>query len=195
MDGAVHTTSSSKTRHMQFIPLNIPDVLCIRHQYHEDDRGGFMELFRHQALMQRCGDVCFVQDNLSRSRQGVLRGLHFQRDRPQGKLVQVITGTIFDVAVDIRAGSPTCGQWVGLQLSAEEATSLWIPPGFAHGFYVQSEWAHVLYKCTDYYAPQLEGSLNWSDPTLAIAWPLIENVPLILSDKDRNAPFWKKPHL
>ena len=107
----------------------------------------------------------------------------------------MITGTIFDVAVDLRAGSPTHGQWVGLSLSAEEGASLWIPPGFAHGFYVQSEWAHVLYKCTDYYAPELEASLHWSDPTLAIEWPLMENVPLLLSDKDRHAPFWRSPHL
>ncbi|WP_395949805.1 dTDP-4-dehydrorhamnose 3,5-epimerase [Aeromonas mytilicola subsp. aquatica] len=175
---------------MHFISLGIPDVLHIQHKRHEDERGCFMELFRHQDFTQQCGDLCFVQDNLSRSRQGTLRGLHYQRERPQGKLVQVITGTIFDVAVDVRVGSPTQGQWVGTQLSAEDG-GLWIPPGFAHGFYVQSEWAHVLYKCTDYYVPELEASLNWSDPTLAIAWPLMDNVPLILSDKDRHAPFWK----
>ncbi|MNH52344.1 dTDP-4-dehydrorhamnose 3,5-epimerase [compost metagenome] len=150
-----------------------------------------MELFRHDLFTRRCGDFRFVQDNLSRSRQGTLRGLHYQRERPQGKLIQVMAGTIFDVAVDVREGSPTYGQWVGVTLSAEEGEGLWIPPGFAHGFYVQSEWAHVLYKCTDYYVPELEASLNWSDPTLAIAWPLMDNVPLVLSDKDRHAPFWK----
>lgn len=180
---------------MHFISLKIPDVIQIRHQRHPDERGDFMELFRHDLFTRRCGDFYFVQDNLSRSRQGTLRGLHYQRQRPQGKLIQVLAGTIFDVAVDVRAGSPTLGQWVGVSLSAEEGTSLWIPPGFAHGFYVQSEWAQVLYKCTDYYAPELEASLHWSDPTLAIEWPLMDNVPLRLSEKDRHAPLWQSPHL
>ena len=180
---------------MHFISLKIPDVIQIRHQRYPDERGDFMELFRHDLFTRRCGDFYFVQDNLSRSRQGALRGLHYQRQRPQGKLIQVLAGTIFDVAVDVRAGSPTLGQWVGVSLSAEEGTSLWIPPGFAHGFYVQSEWAQVLYKCTDYYAPELEASLHWSDPTLAIEWPLMDNVPLRLSEKDRHAPLWQSPHL
>ncbi|MFM5162004.1 dTDP-4-dehydrorhamnose 3,5-epimerase family protein [Aeromonas rivipollensis] len=103
----------------------------------------------------------------------------------------MITGTIFDVAVDLREGSTTYGQWVGVQLSTEDGGRLWIPPGFAHGFYVQSEWAHMLYKCTDYYVPDLEASLNCSVPTLVIAWPLMDNAPLVLPDKDRQAPFWK----
>ncbi len=149
-----------------------------------------MELFRHETFTQRCGDFCFVQDNLSRSRQGTLRGLHYQRRKSQGKLVQVVTGTIFDVAVDLRETSTTYGQWVGTKLSATEDSSLWVPPGFAHGFYVMSEEAHVLYKCTDYYVPEFEATLNWADPTLAIKWPILEHVPLFLSEKDRNAPFW-----
>ncbi|WP_434663109.1 dTDP-4-dehydrorhamnose 3,5-epimerase [Aeromonas sp. NJAU223] len=176
---------------MHLTSLNIPDVLLVHHLCYEDERGSFMELFRHEAFRQRCGDFIFVQDNLSRSRQGTLRGLHYQQEKPQGKLVQIITGAIFDVAVDLREGSPTRGQWVGQLLSDKESSALWIPPGFAHGFYVLSEWAHVLYKCTDYYDSRLERTLNWSDPTLEIAWPLLENAPLYLSDKDRDAPFWQ----
>lgn len=174
---------------MHFISLKIPDVIQIIHPRHHDERGDFMELFRHELFTWRCGDFCFVQDNLSRSRQGTLRGLHYQIERPQGKLVQVISGTIFDVAVDLRLSSPTHGQWVGLHLDADSPMSLWIPPGFAHGFYVLSEMATVLYKCTDYYSPEYERALHWADPELAIDWPLMENIPLVLSDKDRRAPF------
>ena len=179
---------------MHFISLKIPDVIQIRHQRYPDERGDFMELFRHDLFTRRCGDFCFVQDNLSRSRQGTLRGLHYQIERPQGKLVQVISGTIFDVAVDLRRNSPTYGQWVGLHLDADSPMSLWIPPGFAHGFYVLSEMATVLYKCTDYYSPEYERTLNWADPELAIDWPLMENIPLVLSDKDRQAPFINSPN-
>lgn len=153
-----------------------------------------MELFRHDLFTRRCGEFCFVQDNLSRSRQGTLRGLHYQIERPQGKLVQVISGAIFDVAVDLRRSSPTYGQWVGQHLDADFPMSLWIPPGFAHGFYVLSEMATVLYKCTDYYRPEFERAINWADPELAIAWPLVENRPPILSDKDRQAPFIHSPN-
>jgi len=174
---------------MHFISSNIPDVIQIRHQRHPDERGDFMELFRHDLFTRRCSDFCFVQDNLSRSRQGTLRGLHYQRQRPQGKLIQVLAGTIFDVAVDLREGSATYGQWGGQQLSSDVPMLLWLPPGFAHGFYVQSEIATVLYKCTDYYRPEFELAINWADPALAITWSLMENTPLILSDKDRQAPF------
>ena len=182
---------------MEFISLAIPDVVLIKHRQYADERGSFMELFRQQEFAVHCyengGDVgsnfCFVQDNLSRSYRGVLRGLHYQIERPQGKLVQVISGTIFDVAVDLRPGSASHGQWVGQHLDADEPMSLWIPPGFAHGFYVTSEESTVLYKCTDYYCPEYERTLNWADPELAIAWPLMENIPLVLSDKDRQAPF------
>lgn len=179
---------------MHFISLKIPDVILIRHQRYQDERGDFMELFRHDLFTRRCGEFCFVQDNLSRSRQGTLRGLHYQIERPQGKLVQVISGAIFDVAVDLRRSSPTYGQWVGQHLDADFPMSLWIPPGFAHGFYVLSEMATVLYKCTDYYRPEFERAINWADPELAIAWPLVENRPPILSDKDRQAPFIHSPN-
>ena len=182
---------------MEFLSLAIPDVLLIKHRQYVDERGDFMELFRQQDFVahscqdsgNKSGDVNFVQDNLSRSHQGTLRGLHYQVERPQGKLVQVISGTIFDVAVDLRRGRSSYGQWVGLHLDANSPMSLWIPPGFAHGFYVLSEMATVLYKCTDYYSPEFERTLNWADPELAIAWPLIETVPVILSEKDRLAPF------
>ncbi|MEA9442906.1 dTDP-4-dehydrorhamnose 3,5-epimerase [Aeromonas caviae] len=174
---------------MIFEPLAITDVKLIRHATYKDERGELMELFRQHEFVNNCGDFVFVQDNLSRARQGTLRGLHYQVERPQGKLVQVISGTIFDVAVDLREGSATYGQWVGQQLSADMPMSLWIPPGFGHGFYVQSEMATVLYKCTDYYRPEFERAINWADPALAISWPLLENMPLILSDKDRQAPF------
>lgn len=174
---------------MKFNALSIPDVKLIHHISHQDERGELMELFRQNEFAKSCGDFTFVQDNMSHSRQGTLRGLHYQVERPQGKLVQVLFGVIYDVAVDLRQGSATYGQWVGQEISSDVPMSLWIPPGFAHGFYVQSEWAHVLYKCTDYYSPGYERTLNWADPVLDIAWPLIENKPLILSDKDRQAPF------
>lgn len=174
---------------MKFHSLSILDVKVIYYDRHRDDRGELIELFRQSKFMEHCGDYSFVQDNLSRSRQGTLRGLHYQIERPQGKLVQVISGTIFDVAVDLRRSSSTYGQWVGQYLDADSTLSLWLPPGFAHGFYVLSEMATVLYKCTDYYSPEYERTLNWADPELAIDWPIIENIPLVLSDKDRRAPF------
>lgn len=174
---------------MEFSSLAIPDVQLIKHRQHIDERGNLVELFRQQDFSTHCGDIKFVQDNLSHSYQGTLRGLHYQIEQQQGKLVQVIMGTIFDVAADLRLGSPTYGQWVGQLLDARAPLSLWIPPGFAHGFYVVSEMATVLYKCTDYYCPEFERTLNWADPKLDIAWPLMENVPLILSEKDRLAPF------
>lgn len=174
---------------MEFSSLAISDVLLIKHRQHIDKRGNLVELFRQQEFATYCGDIKFVQDNLSHSCQGTLRGLHYQIDRKQGKLVQVVAGTIFDVAVDLRLDSPTYGQWVGQHLDADTPSSLWLPPGFAHGFYVMSKMATVLYKCTDYYSPEFERTLNWADPELAIAWPLMENVPLILSERDRLAPF------
>lgn len=173
---------------MKFTPLSIPDIILMTLPRYQDERGDFMELFRECNFKNHCGDYHLVQDNLSRSRQGTLRGLHYQAERPQGKLVQVIAGAIFDVAVDLRRGSPTYCHWVGQHLDADSPMSIWIPPGFAHGFYVMSEMATVLYKCTDYYSPKLERTLNWADPTLDIVWPLMDNMPLILSDKDRQAP-------
>ncbi|MEL6714494.1 MAG: dTDP-4-dehydrorhamnose 3,5-epimerase, partial [Planctomycetota bacterium] len=133
---------------------------------------------------ERCAPVQFVQDNHSRSTQGILRGLHYQNPQPQGKLVRVTEGEVFDVAVDLRKGSPTFGKWVGERLSAENKHMLWVPPGFAHGFYVTSETAEFVYKCTDYYAPEHEQSLAWDDPAVGVEWPLVDGAPPQLSGKD-----------
>ena len=132
----------------------------------------------------------FVQDNHSRSRQGILRGLHYQTEQPQGKLVRVAAGEVFDVAVDLRNDSPTCGQWFGCMLSAENKAQLWVPPGFAHGFYVLSPYADFLYKCSDYYHPESEVTLAWNDPTVAIDWPLVNGQPPELSAKDDAGLGW-----
>ena len=176
---------------MDFLPLAIPDVMLIKHRLYTDERGSFMELFRQQDFTARCGEMNFVQDNLSRSCQGTLRGLHYQIVRPQGKLVQVISGTIFDVAVDLRRNSPTCGQWVGQHLDADTPMSLWIPPGFAHGFYVTTESAEFVYKCTNYYNPSAEHSIRWNDPDLNIQWPLVDGQQPSLSAKDAEGKLFK----
>ena len=143
-----------------------------------------METFHARGFKEFGLPEKFVQDNHSGSRQGILRGLHYQIRQAQGKLVRAVVGEIFDVAVDIRRSSPSFGQWVGTSLSGENRQQLWIPPGFAHGFYVLSEWAEVIYKVTDYYAPEWEKTLLWNDPEIGIEWPLIEGKPPILSDKD-----------
>ncbi|HDX8357012.1 dTDP-4-dehydrorhamnose 3,5-epimerase [Aeromonas hydrophila] len=174
---------------MTFESLCIPDVILIYHAIHKDERGHFMELFRQREFVKYCGDYTFVQDNISHSRQGTLRGLHYQIAQPQGKLVQVISGSVFDVVVDLRKESRTYGAWAGQHLGSDKPMSLWVPPGFAHGFYVQSEQAVVLYKCTDYYSPDNERILNWADPVLNIDWPIMKNAPLFISEKDRQAPF------
>lgn len=148
------------------------------------------EVWRDEWLSRLPGASHFVQDNHSVSCQGVLRGLHFQVNKPQGKLVRVAEGAIFDVAVDIRAGSPTCGQWVGCELSADNGLQMWIPPGFAHGFYVLSTQAITLYKCSDYYDPLGERTIHWNDPQLSIAWPLIPGQMPLLSQKDDAAANW-----
>ncbi|MES2481197.1 MAG: dTDP-4-dehydrorhamnose 3,5-epimerase [Pseudomonadota bacterium] len=169
---------------MKATPTAIPDVLLIEPRVFADARGHFFESFNARDFEAATGLAPrFVQDNQSRSRRGVLRGLHFQRRRPQGKLVRVVAGVVFDVAVDLRPGSPSFGRWVGLELSAENRRQLWIPPGFAHGFLVRSEFADVVYKVTDYYDPADEHALIWNDHRLAIAWPLNAGAPL-LSDKD-----------
>jgi len=175
---------------MRVTPTAIPDVLVIEPKVFGDARGFFLESFNQKAFDAAVGrTVTFVQDNHSRSRKGVLRGLHFQQaPHAQGKLVRVIQGSVFDVAVDVRRGSATFGQWVGLELSAENHKQLWIPAGLAHGFLVTSESADFLYKTTDYYAPQAEGSLRWDDPDIGIAWPDVGMAPL-LSPKDAAAPF------
>ncbi|MDA3897870.1 MAG: dTDP-4-dehydrorhamnose 3,5-epimerase [Desulfobacteraceae bacterium] len=165
--------------------LTIPGVLLIEPKCFEDSRGYFMETF-HQQKYQTAGiDQAFVQDNHSHSSRGVLRGLHYQLKHPQGKLIYAVTGTIFDVAVDIRKGSPTYGQWTGAELSAKNKRQIYVPQGFAHGFVVLSESADIIYKCTDLYAPGDEYGVLWSDPDIGIDWP-VENP--ILSQKDIENP-------
>lgn len=169
---------------MNVLPAKIPDVLIIEPRIFQDDRGFFLESYNGKAFADKAGITePFVQDNHSCSSQNVLRGLHYQIEHAQGKLIRAIAGAIFDVAVDIRKHSPTFGQWVGYTLSAENKRMLWVPPGFAHGFMVISEVAEVLYKTTDYYAPQHERSILWNDPDLGINWPL-DGEP-ILSAKDQ----------
>lgn len=179
---------------MQFIPTALPDVLILEPKVHGDHRGYFMETWRQSDFAKLGLPSGFVQDNQSRSSQGTLRGLHYQLTQPQGKLVRVISGEIFDVAVDMRRSSPTFGQWDGVRLSSDNRRQLWVPPGFAHGFYVLSESAEVFYKCTDYYAPADERGLRWNDPELDIDWPLLGPAPL-LSDRDRGAPLLKDAEL
>lgn len=173
---------------MKATPLAIPDVLLIEPKVFGDDRGFFYESFNQRAFAEATGlDLCFVQDNHSKSARNVLRGLHYQLPpRAQGKLVRVVAGEVFDVAVDIRRESPTFGRWVGEVLSAENKRQLWIPPGLAHGFLVLSETAEFLYKTTDYYTPECERCIAWNDPALGVEWPL-QGVP-ILSTKDASAP-------
>lgn len=176
---------------MNMIKTNIPDVLIVEPMVFGDERGFFYESFNQKAWQEKTGlQTTFVQDNHSRSVKNVLRGLHYQIQQPQGKLVRVIRGAVFDVAVDIRRSSPSCGRWVGLELSAENKRMMWIPEGFAHGFLVLSDVAEFLYKTTDYWAPQHERTIIWNDPNLAIAWPL-QDQP-ILSVKDAQGSFFKE---
>lgn len=170
---------------MQFLPTRIPEVLVIRPEVHGDSRGFFLESWNARRFAEAGLDQRFVQDNHSRSAQWTLRGLHYQVQQPQGKLVRVVAGAAFDVAVDLRRGSRTFGHWVGELLSADDAKLLWIPPGFAHGFLVLTESADFLYKCTDFYAPEHERSIRWNDPDLAIEWPLPPGCEPRLSAKDR----------
>ena len=172
---------------MKVTATAIADVLIIEPRIFGDARGFFYESFNQKAFNEATGlDVHFVQDNHSRSAQGVLRGLHYQIEQPQGKLVRVVCGAVFDVAVDIRKSSPTFGKWVGIELSEDNHKQLWVPPGFAHGFVVTSDSADFLYKTTNYYAPEHERCIRWNDPDLAIDWP--SNVMPLLSAKDGNAP-------
>ena len=171
---------------MRFIQTDIPDIILIEPHVLSDTRGFFLESYQAKQFAKAGITASFVQDNHSSSEQGVLRGLHYQIQQAQGKLVRVIYGDIYDVVVDLRRSSPTFGQWVGVHLSAENKYQLWIPPGFAHGFYVLSEHAEVLYKATDYYAPEWERMLLWNDPELGIKWPLIEELSPILSEKDAH---------
>jgi dTDP-4-dehydrorhamnose 3,5-epimerase len=157
---------------------------------HGDERGFFMEIYQRAVFAEAGIDVEFVQDNVSRSRRGTLRGLHFQVRHTQGKLVRVVAGEVFDVAVDVRRSSQTFGKWAGARLSSENKRSLWVPPGFAHGFLVLSESADFHYKCTEYYDAESERALRWDDESIAIDWPIPAGVELLLSPRDATAPRW-----
>ncbi|MBX9742879.1 MAG: dTDP-4-dehydrorhamnose 3,5-epimerase [Chthoniobacterales bacterium] len=168
---------------MKIIPTTIPDLLLIEPIIFGDERGFFFESFNQKEFSEKTGvTLPFVQDNHSRSRQGVLRGLHYQAQQAQGKLVRVIEGAVFDVALDLRHASPTFGKWEGVELSSENRHQLWVPPGFAHGFLVLSPMAQVLYKTTDYYAPEYERSILWNDPAIGIKWPSVGEVQLSKKD-------------
>lgn len=176
---------------MEVIKTSIEGVVVIEPKVFGDERGFFLESFQADRYKELAGiDLPFVQDNHSRSRRGVLRGLHFQKSKPQGKLVRVVSGSVFDVAVDIRKDSPTFGKWEGVILSEENKRQFWVPPGLAHGFLVLSETADFEYKCTDYYDPTDEGSLIWNDESVGIDWPLaeLEGAEIQLSGKDAAAP-------
>ncbi|MCX7241634.1 MAG: dTDP-4-dehydrorhamnose 3,5-epimerase [Burkholderiales bacterium] len=177
---------------MKVTPTAIAEVLLIEPRVFGDERGFFFESFNQRAFAQATGiDTPFVQDNHSRSVRGVLRGLHYQLQQPQGKLVRVISGEVFDVVVDLRRASPSFGQWVGALLSAQNKHQFWVPPGFAHGFVVLSEAAEFLYKTTDYYAPQHEQCIAWNDPTIGITWPDIGEA-FQLSAKDQAGLNWSQ---
>ncbi len=171
---------------MIFTPTKLPDVIVVSPEVFPDARGEIWEVYHQKKFAENGIPHAFVQDNQSISRQTVLRGLHYQIKQPQGKLVRVVQGEIYDVAVDLRRSSPSYGQWVGIILSSENKTGLWIPPGFAHGFYTLSQWAQISYKATDLYSAEYERTLLWNDPQLAVDWPLIDNKPPILSVKDAD---------
>ena len=171
---------------MDYKQLAIPDVILMTPKVFGDERGFFMETFRQSEFEKYCGEYQFVQDNHSSSTKGILRGLHYQHQKPQGKLVRVIRGEVFDVAVDMRQSSPTFGQWVGEYLSEENKKMLWVPPGFAHGFLVTSDSAEFTYKCTDYYNPGDEYSLLWNDDFIKVDWNLEADKEPILSEKDED---------
>ena len=177
---------------IKLTPCEIDGLFVIEPMVFADARGYFMETYNRRDLAEAGLDVSFVQDNQSMSKQGVLRGLHYQIRHPQGKLVRVIRGEVFDVAVDLRPDSSTYGKWHGEILSAENKKQLFIPEGFAHGFYVLSEEAEFCYKCTDYYHPGDEGGIRWNDPDIGVAWPLLEGRPVLLSAKDEKQPFLRE---
>jgi len=169
---------------LEITELDIPEILLIHPTVHQDERGFFLETYREEAYARANIGPKFVQDNHSHSTKGTLRGLHYQLRQTQGKLVSVVEGTIFDVAVDLRTKSPTFGKWVGMHLTGERHEQLWIPPGFAHGFYVLSQTADVIYKVTEYYSKEWERVLAWNDPEVGIRWPLSNHEPPTLSTKD-----------
>ena len=176
---------------MNVIDTEIKEVKILEPKVFGDSRGYFIETWRDSFFREFVCDKTFVQDNQSKSSIGVLRGLHYQLNNPQGKLVRVVSGTVFDVAVDIRKSSPTFGKYVGVILSAENKRQFWIPEGFAHGFYVMSETAEFVYKCTNYYDPTSEHSILWNDPDIGIEWPLVEGVKVNVSEKDGKASSFK----
>ena len=169
---------------MYFSPTSILDVIIVESEVFGDQRGFFMETYQAERFATAGIAADFVQDNHSGSRRGTIRGLHYQIRQAQDKLARVVTGEVYDVAVDLRQSSPTFGRWEGIRLSADNKLQLWIPPGFAHGFMVMSEWAELVYKATDYYAPQWERTLLWNDPDIGIDWPLEDGQLPMLSDKD-----------
>jgi dTDP-4-dehydrorhamnose 3,5-epimerase len=172
---------------MNIITTNLPGVIVIEPKVYVDKRGFFLETFREDVLLQAGINAHFVQDNHTRSSQGVLRGLHYQMTQTQGKLVRVAAGSVFDVVVDVRSSSPTFGQWYGTELNEDNIKMIYVPPGFAHGFVVLSETADFIYKCTDYYHPESEQVIAWDDPDLNIDWPIAEIAEKIsLSDKDKQ---------
>ena len=172
--------------------LPIEGLCVIESTVHGDSRGYFMETYNQRDMAEAGLSMVFVQDNQSLSTRGVLRGLHYQKQYPQGKLVRVITGKVFDVAVDLRRGSATYGKWHGEILSAENKKQLYIPEGFAHGFYVLSETAEFCYKVTDFYHPNDEGGIRWNDPDIGVEWPLLEGIPVLLSEKDQVQPYLRE---
>jgi dTDP-4-dehydrorhamnose 3,5-epimerase len=169
---------------MQIITTAIPDVLVLEPRVFGDERGFFFESWNQREFARLGLPTNFVQDNHSKSARGILRGLHYQTQQVQGKLVRVVAGEVFDVAVDMRRDSPTLGRWAGALLSAVNRRMMWIPPGFAHGFYVTTESAEFVYKCTDFYDPEHEVSMRWDDPAIGIDWPLADGKPPVLSAKD-----------
>lgn len=175
---------------MNFIETPLKGVYIVEPKVFGDARGFFQETWNEQVFRNAGFDITFVQDNHSRSRRGILRGMHYQMEKTQGKLVRVTSGEVFDVAVDMRRDSPSFGQWFGATLSGDNHKMMWVPPGFAHGFYVLSEYADFLYKCTDFYHPASEQSLAWDDPTVGIQWPLDAGGEPSLSEKDANGFSW-----
>ncbi len=176
---------------MNFIATDIPEVIIVEPDVYGDDRGFFLETWETEKFAAGGIDATFVQDNHSRSSHGILRGLHYQIKNAQGKLVRVLHGEVYDVAVDLRQSSPTFGKWVGVTLSDTNKKMLWVPPGFAHGFYVISQQADFLYKCSDSYTPDYERTIRWDDPQLAIAWPLVDNQQPRLATKDAEGDLFK----
>lgn len=176
---------------MEFVPTELPEVVLIKPRVFGDERGFFMETWHARRFADAGIPASFVQDNHSRSAKHILRGLHYQVRQPQGKLVRVVAGAVFDVVVDMRRSSPTFGRWAGVELSATNHQMLWIPPGFAHGFLVLSDAADFVYKCTEFWAPEHERSLLWNDADVGIEWPLPAGVPPILSAKDAAGSYFK----